>query len=78
MKLEYLKKMLLKVTYLKASALVALKVEKLSSYAFPEVSNKKTLVFSTLLRATSKISFLNIRFKVKPKICSKGKKCNKP
>lgn len=68
MKLEYSMKILVK-DYLEASTLVVLKVQKFSSYVFPEVSNKKTLVFSTLLRATSKISFLKVRCKVKTKIC---------
>lgn len=68
MKLEYSMKILVK-GYLEASRLVALRVLKFSSYVFPEVSNKKTLVFSTLMiRATSKISFLKKRCKVKTKI----------
>lgn len=68
MKLEYSMKILVR-GYLEASTLVALRVQKFSSYVLPEVSNKKTLVLSTLLRATSKISFLKIRCKVETKIC---------
>lgn len=64
MKRDYSMKIFVK-GYLNTSAQVALKVRKFSSYAFPEVSSKKTLVFSTLLRATSKISFLKKNSKIR-------------